>query len=589
MKSRELTEFILDYTNKTKTNYAIMMNGEWGIGKSYYIKNDLFEALKKDNKKCIVISLYRLQKTSEISGIIILEKMFMNKKKLKNVISVGGNITTTLIKSYAENQGIKLSADGKGLDKLKKLINLSNTLIILEDVERTMISIEELFGYINNMVEQDHVKVLLVCNENEIISKYENKSDNNNSNIDNEYKCFKEKTIGDTVRFESEIDEVIKNIMRDNFAEEYSFFLEDEEIERISNIMYSQNDYNLRSFIFACQKIFDIFEKTRIKDNKDENTKYIMKNFFYSVLGFCMRLRRGENIEWDGTNLYSLTLGSEKYPLFKFCYQYVLAIKHDIDEIDIKEMKDTLVQFKLYEDEKNKDKDVNIMCNWSRETEENLRKAIKNVEKKLENPHEVNSIPYAEYGDIAAYIISLENVFHEDYISIKELLIKNLYGKNDKVNSNSLFRIYFGDEEGDAQEKYLDLQKKMVESLEGLSAIDDLQYTVDEVDVLCKEVIKSLGVIAKKGKFLTKFNLGKMAQLFLQCEPKEMEKIREIFKEVYNHISKEDISQLEIDKITEFRNLLNAKAKLIKLDLIQTKQFEWFVINLNDYINKYNK
>ena len=119
MKSRELTEFILDYTNKTKTNYAIMMNGEWGIGKSYYIKNDLFEALKKDNKKCIVISLYRLQKTSEISGIIILEKMFMNKKKLKNVISVGGNITTTLIKSYAENQGIKLSADGKGLDKLK--------------------------------------------------------------------------------------------------------------------------------------------------------------------------------------------------------------------------------------------------------------------------------------------------------------------------------------------------------------------------------------------------------------------------------------------------------------------------------------
>ena len=195
--------------------------------------------------------------------------------------------------------------------------------------------------------------------------------------------------------------------MRDNFAEEYSFFLEDEEIERISNIMYSQNDYNLRSLIFACQKIFDIFEKTKVKDNKDENAKYIMKNIFYSVLEFCMRLRRGENIEWDGTNLYSLTLGSEKYPLFKFCYQYVLANKHDIDESDIKEMKDTLIQFKLYEDEKNKDKDVNIMRNWSRETEENLRKAIKNVEKKLENPYEVDSIPYAEYGDIAAFTITL--------------------------------------------------------------------------------------------------------------------------------------------------------------------------------------
>ena len=589
MKSRELTEFILDYTNKTKTNYAIMMNGEWGIGKSYYIKNDLFEALKKDNKKCIVISLYRLQKTSEISGIIILEKMFMNKKKLKNVISVGGNITTTLIKSYAENQGIKLNADGKGLDKLKKLVNLSNTLIILEDVERTMIPIEELFGYINNMVEQDHVKVLLVCNENEIISRYENKTDNNSLNIDNEYKCFKEKTIGDTVRFESEIDEAIKNIMKSHFAEEYSFFLEDEEIEKILNIMHSQNDYNLRSFIFACQKIFDIFEKTKIKDNKDKNTKYIMKNIFYSVLGFCMRLRRGENIEWYGTNLYSLTLGCEKYPLFKFCYQYVLAIKHDIDEIDIKEMKDTLVQFKLYEDEKNKDEDVNILRNWSRETEENLRKAIKNIEEKLQNPDKVNSIPYAEYGDIAAYTIALENVLYEDCTNLKELLVKNLYGKRDKVNSNSLFRIYFGDEEDEAKKKYKELQEKMIESLEGISVVDDFQYTVDEVDILCEKIRKRLSAIAKEGKFLTNFDLGKMVQLFLQCEPKEMENIREAFKEVYDYIGKVDISPLEIDRITEFRDLLEENAKKTELDKIQNKQCEWFIINLNTYIDRFNE
>lgn len=588
MKSYELTEYILHYTNKNKTNYAIMMNGEWGIGKSYYIKNDLVEALKKENKKCIIISLYRLQKTSEISSIIILEKMFMNKKKLKNVISIGGNITTTLIKSYAENQGIKLNTDGKGLDKLKKLVNLSNTLIILEDVERTMIPIEELFGYINNMVEQDHVKVLLVCNENEIIRKYENKADNNNSNIDNEYKYFKEKTIGDTVRFESEIDEAIKNIMKDYFTEDYSFFLEDEEIERILSIMYSQNDYNLRSFIFACQKIFDIFEKTKVKDDKDENTKYIMKNIFYSVLGFCMRLRRGENIEWDGINPYSLTLGSEKYPLFKFCYRYVLSIKYDIDEIDIKEMKDILVQFKLYEDEKNKDKDVNIMRNWSREKEENLRKAIKNVEAKLQNPDEVNSIPYAEYGDIAAYTISLENILHEDCTNIKELLVKNLYGKNDKVNQYSLFRIYFGDEEGDAKKEYQELQKKMIESLEGIDLIDGFQYKVDEVDFFCKEVIERSGDIVREGKFLTKLELEKMALLFLQCEPKEMENIREAFKEVYDYIWKADISPLEIDRITEFRDLLKEKAKETGLDLIQKKQLSWFIISLDKYVNKYS-
>lgn len=589
MKSNELTKYILNYIVKAKTNYAIMMNGEWGVGKSYYINHHLVEELKKENKECVIISLYSLQKTSEISSMIILEKLLRNKKKIKNAVSTGGNIVTTVIKSCAEYKGIKLNLNGKGLDKLNKLVNLSNTLIIFEDVERTSIPIEELFGYINNMVEQDHVKVLLVCNENQIIGKYENKVDNNNSDINSEYKYFKEKTIGDTVRFESEIEGAIKNIIKHYFSADYNFFLGNEEIEIIINIMHSQNDYNLRSFIFACQKVLDIFEKTKIKDGEDIDAKYIMENIFFSVLGFCMRLRRGEKIEWDGIDLYSLTLGSENYPLFKFCYLYVLAIKYYIDENDIIEMKETLKYFKLYGDRRNKDEDVNILRNWSRETEKNLIKAIKNIEKKLAKPDEINSIPYAEYGDIAAFVITLENVLHEDYTSIKALLVKNLYGKKDKVNPHSLFRIYFGDEEPEAQGKYLELQKKMTEALESLSAIDDFQYTVEEVDVFFRTVAKNLDTIGREGRFLTKLRLDKMVQLFLQCEPEEMETIRKVFKEVYDYIPKENISQLEISKIAEFRDLLNEKAERANLDLIQTKQLEWFGINLNDYINKYNK
>lgn len=38
MKDTELNSYILHYLKKDKTHTAIMLTGEWGTGKSYYIK-----------------------------------------------------------------------------------------------------------------------------------------------------------------------------------------------------------------------------------------------------------------------------------------------------------------------------------------------------------------------------------------------------------------------------------------------------------------------------------------------------------------------------------------------------------------------
>ena len=51
---------------------------------------------------------------------------------------------------------------------------MSDKLIIFEDIERSGIDIIELMGYVNNLCEQDGVKVLLVASEKEIL-KYETK------------------------------------------------------------------------------------------------------------------------------------------------------------------------------------------------------------------------------------------------------------------------------------------------------------------------------------------------------------------------------------------------------------------------------
>lgn len=54
----EMNSFILNYLKNDITGRAIMLTGEWGSGKSYYVKNTLKPFLEdKDNgkHKCVIV------------------------------------------------------------------------------------------------------------------------------------------------------------------------------------------------------------------------------------------------------------------------------------------------------------------------------------------------------------------------------------------------------------------------------------------------------------------------------------------------------------------------------------------------------
>ena len=105
---------------------------------------------------------------------------------------------------------IDLSLEEQDLEKLYSSIDLTNRLIILEDLERSGISIKQVLGYVNNLVEQDGAKVLLVANEKEI-KQYEPtiSKDKDGKEVTKwvytteteEYLKIKEKTVSDTILY----------------------------------------------------------------------------------------------------------------------------------------------------------------------------------------------------------------------------------------------------------------------------------------------------------------------------------------------------------------------------------------------------
>ena len=193
-----LFENIKSYIDSDSTDYALMITGEWGSGKTHYIKNVIIPFLKeepKNNKNSnkyipLYISLNGISNIENIS-----DKVFLSIYKIeKGNVDLTNSFIDEVI-DLKELKDLKLvkSILKIGIKKYKKhkLSTLKNYIIFFDDLERinTKLNISEVFGFINtNFVEHNFTKVIFLCDESKI--------------KENEiYKQSKEKIIRRTVYF----------------------------------------------------------------------------------------------------------------------------------------------------------------------------------------------------------------------------------------------------------------------------------------------------------------------------------------------------------------------------------------------------
>lgn len=314
MKVSELNDYILRYVQKDKTRMAIMLTGEWGSGKTYYIENELTDFLKNMDIAVVLVSLYGLDDMSMISKSIYMElRLHPLMRKHSEMTTTGVVVAKNIVKNIPILNGIRWNISDGDLEKLYESINLKDKLIILEDFERSNIAIDNLMGYINGLVERDRAKVLIVANESEILKK--NIGENTERNQDNSdedvkrYLQMKEKTINDTVEFNCEFKHAAQQIIKDfdNKVLSEMFERNPKWLEEISETIQSVCRKNLRTFIYAIQKTIDLIEI--IGENEYE------EDFFYCLLhgNICLsaKVKADEFPEWDENKYLSMKLGTK--------------------------------------------------------------------------------------------------------------------------------------------------------------------------------------------------------------------------------------------------------------------------------------
>ena len=299
----DLVESILDYIRADYTDYAIMINGEWGSGKTHFWNNKIrnkIESLQLNGKRytTIYMSLYGISNLEDISKKIFMETTQLMDKNLRKFMTSKGQET---IPEYAKT-GIDM-ANFFGVTQSSNKLDYTDffatddKVLCFDDLERANVDVIDILGYINNFVEHDHIKTIIICNEKELATKLKssnlemktfiatylldkqnelNKSDKPmvekiQDKIEhvfdkaNDYERIKEKLIGETFEYAPKFDYIINGIlMRYENNKDLIRFLR-ANTKLIINTFHRSGTRNLRILKHALndfKKVYEMVNKT---------------------------------------------------------------------------------------------------------------------------------------------------------------------------------------------------------------------------------------------------------------------------------------------------------------------------------------
>ena len=122
---QEIISGIKVYINECYSDYAVMLNGSWGSGKTYFVKNELIPVLEEERKAVIYISLFGIKCVDDLINVVTMHvlNIYSNKRAQKRAeMNIGLKISNKQASSSVSqipsvfvgiiNKGLKLVPNG---------------------------------------------------------------------------------------------------------------------------------------------------------------------------------------------------------------------------------------------------------------------------------------------------------------------------------------------------------------------------------------------------------------------------------------------------------------------------------------------
>ena len=290
---------------------ALMVSGEWGCGKTYHIEKVIIPTLRQEGWNPVKVSLFDIESVNEIPLRIAdnykraesdkgerTEKekhksrlCGWGKEKVGKVVAKGTQFASSI--SWLESFVDVKTLVGNNSGLLYKLIPTENTVIILDDIERAIdtIDVHTLLGVINDLVEQRGYKVIVVANNSYMQQKGEAKL------------VFKEKVIEKTLVYEPDVVSIFKELCEKDYSSPFTEFMTAQKAVEVIDPSYPSYKedkslqvelHNIRILKFSLahfNKIYEVCDDFLKNENKDIADSFLL-SLWACTLGIAIEYKK---------------------------------------------------------------------------------------------------------------------------------------------------------------------------------------------------------------------------------------------------------------------------------------------------------
>lgn len=359
MDERDLSESsilkeIKYYIDTDFYNYAVMIDGAWGSGKTYFVKNVLLKKIESNEKRVLYVSLYGISNIQELGKKLYLDYLLKDKSKLvmehtelvENVIGTIIDIGSPFMGKLGDIDIKERKIKNIVQNAVKHICPMKNCVLIFDDLERCDCSIQDILGYINGFVEQAGMKVIIIANQEEFRKKIDaqtlamqiravigrdetldftepgngqlvkylismqNKQPENEKikkvslnvakervarvfGVESEYEHIREKIVGTVFHYNPDTKKVMSNLIQKNSTYNTNDRRQlEKNINYLAESMEKAKHVNFRTFQFFLQKMDKLLQ---VLDGEDyENIDFIYKRVILSCWDSCILFKTGK-------------------------------------------------------------------------------------------------------------------------------------------------------------------------------------------------------------------------------------------------------------------------------------------------------
>ncbi|BCR36129.1 P-loop NTPase fold protein [Mariniplasma anaerobium] len=635
------------YMQDKDLNNAFFINGKWGSGKSYFVKNVLTSHMSTQyDHKVIYISLYGVVNVDEIAKQIYSKLIAENRiNKNRNRFPFKSKSIAT---EYAKDTAIataknlipmllsKVYITMPKIEDYWKYITLQKIILIFDDLERSRIDTIELMGCINNFVEEYGIKTIVVGNEDEIkkrffvdnfVEKVEVVKDLKLPIIDDEekdkyrsilfkesevkeifdaglittnlntiskkieylfstyekYDKIKEKLIGYTFEFAPPIKELFYVLAGNDIIKR--------NIDFIERIYTERNCSNLRTFIFskhAFNQLYDTISELDLK-NFDDLIDIIVENTFYCSLELknpVDKLNENPYRVFNSTN--ENVPQSVVNSINEIIREYLntLELDYEVFALQLFDFDSLISEFRNEIENSLKQ----LQTYWLDKEDEYIESSLREILEMLKN----NTLNIQSYPTLLSYIYLYNDIFNETKIDIGEiikLMISNINKYKEKVAQDFGVNLHisYWPENKEEMSRNLDILHEEVEN-HNLSITDQSINSFFKNVKWSAEFLGNLRDEEKKWKFTTEKNfvslidVDQLANLIIAGTAEDLSNVYQAFKFVYSFSNLNEFFQNDIDNLVKLKKNLSEGVSKVKSNIL-VYSMKKFISYLEEKIN----